>query len=75
MIIFDGMEYDDFVQIAIRVDPASMKKMKEKLRERSTAPRSTSTTVSKDNRSGTSQSTTQSSRQQSSYVRLEAFLL
>jgi hypothetical protein len=61
MIIFEGMEYEEFVQIAVRVDPALMKKRREKQRKRSTALASTSTTVSKGNRSSTLQSTIQPS--------------
>ena len=61
MIIFEGMEYDDFVQVAVRVDPALMKKRKEKQRKKSTASVSTST-VSKDSGQSTSQSSPQSRR-------------
>ncbi len=61
MVIFEDAKYDDFVEVAIRVDPALMKKRKEKLRKKSMASASTST-VSKDSRQSTSQSSSQSRR-------------
>ena len=55
IVIFEGSKYNNFVEVAIRVDLALMKKRKEKKRRKSMALISTST-VSKDNKHSTSQS-------------------